>query len=136
MLHWWGGLCYLGIHHSFTLLTDSSGLYDMTMLRFEHDQRVGFRECLRSDGTSSYFFCIYTVGNLLVGAGFIELSSSLRLNSVESSHLIDEMGCEGCGFMESTRSCYEFRCQAEGSWLLKIAYLVALAPSVHILLVC
>ncbi|KAL4568009.1 hypothetical protein LXL04_023609 [Taraxacum kok-saghyz] len=34
------------------------GLYDMTMLRFEADQRVGFREYKRSDGTRSYFFSL------------------------------------------------------------------------------
>ncbi|GLT80863.1 hypothetical protein SLA2020_522750 [Shorea laevis] len=66
----------------------------------------------------------------------VQLSCSLRLNGVESSHSIDEMGCEGCGFMESTRSCYEFMCQAEGSWLLKIAYLVAIAPYVYIIYAC
>ncbi|KDP23696.1 hypothetical protein JCGZ_23529 [Jatropha curcas] len=49
------------------------GLYDMTMLRFEPDKRVGFREYVRSDGTRSYFFCLDTVRDLFVGAGFIEL---------------------------------------------------------------
>ncbi|CAI8603265.1 unnamed protein product [Vicia faba] len=49
------------------------GLYDMTMLRFEPDKRVGFREYIRSDGTRSYFFCLNTVRNLFLGAGFIEL---------------------------------------------------------------
>ncbi|XP_058744194.1 uncharacterized protein LOC131616770 [Vicia villosa] len=49
------------------------GLYDMTMLRFEPDKRVGFREYMRSDGTRSYFFCLNTVRNLFLGAGFIEL---------------------------------------------------------------
>ncbi|MED6186076.1 hypothetical protein PIB30_063379 [Stylosanthes scabra] len=49
------------------------GLYDMTMLRFEEDKRVGFREYMRSDGTRSYFFCLDTVRDLFVSAGFIEL---------------------------------------------------------------
>lgn len=45
----------------------------MTMLRFEPVQRVGFREYVRSDGTRSYFFCLDTVRNLFMGAGFTEL---------------------------------------------------------------
>jgi len=49
----------------------------MTMLRFEPDKRVGFREYMRSDGTRSYFFCLNTVRNLFLGAGFIEVLSSL-----------------------------------------------------------
>lgn len=49
------------------------GLYDMTMLRFEADKRVGFREYMRSDGTRSYFFSLETVRDLFVGAGFIEV---------------------------------------------------------------
>lgn len=49
------------------------GLYDMTMLRFEPDKRVGFREYMRSDGTRSYFFCLDNVRNLFLGAGFTEL---------------------------------------------------------------
>ncbi|KAL2994300.1 hypothetical protein AAZX31_10G157900 [Glycine max] len=49
------------------------GLYDMTMLRFEPDKRVGFREYMRSDGTRSYFFCLDTVRSLFLGAGFTEL---------------------------------------------------------------
>ncbi|KAF1879085.1 hypothetical protein Lal_00047757 [Lupinus albus] len=55
------------------------GLYDMTMLRFEPQKRVGFREYMRSDGTRSYFFCLDTVRNLFVGAGFTEI---LNLSSV------------------------------------------------------
>lgn len=47
----------------------------MTMLRFESDQRVGFREYMRSDGTRSYFFCLDTVRDLFLGAGFIEVYS-------------------------------------------------------------
>lgn len=45
----------------------------MTMLRFEQAKRVGFREYKRSDGTRSYFFCLDTVRNLFVGAGFTEV---------------------------------------------------------------
>ncbi|TYG46977.1 hypothetical protein ES288_D11G300300v1 [Gossypium darwinii] len=55
------------------LLFRDYGLYDMTMLRFEPDQRVGFREYMCSDGTRSYFFCLDTVKNLFNCAGFIEL---------------------------------------------------------------
>ncbi|KAH1229858.1 Methyltransferase-like protein 6 [Glycine max] len=50
-----------------------TGLYDMTMLRFEPDKQVGFREYMRSDGTRSYFFCLDTVRSLFLGAGFTEL---------------------------------------------------------------
>lgn len=49
------------------------GLYDMTMLRFKPDQRLGFREYMRSDGTRSYFFSLDTVRGLFVGAGFTEV---------------------------------------------------------------
>ncbi|KVI06241.1 methyltransferase-like protein 6 isoform X2 [Cynara cardunculus var. scolymus] len=49
------------------------GLYDMTMLRFEPDQRVGFREYKRSDGTRSYFFSLDSARDLFLGAGFTEL---------------------------------------------------------------
>ncbi|RZB87630.1 Methyltransferase-like protein 6 isoform B [Glycine soja] len=49
------------------------GLYDMTMLRFEPDKQVGFREYMRSDGTRSYFFCLDTVRSLFLGAGFTEV---------------------------------------------------------------
>ncbi|KAL8210572.1 hypothetical protein R6Q57_005009 [Mikania cordata] len=49
------------------------GLYDMTMLRFEADQRVGFREYKRSDGTRSYFFSLDIARGLFLGAGFIEV---------------------------------------------------------------
>lgn len=47
----------------------------MTMLRFEKDQRVGFREYMRSDGTRSYFFSLDIVKDLFVGAGFIEVGN-------------------------------------------------------------
>ncbi|XP_072959044.1 uncharacterized protein [Typha angustifolia] len=49
------------------------GLYDMTMLRFLPDQRVGYREYMRSDGTLSYFFSLDIVRDLFVTAGFIKL---------------------------------------------------------------
>ncbi|XP_015576535.2 tRNA N(3)-methylcytidine methyltransferase METTL6 [Ricinus communis] len=55
------------------LLFRDYGLYDMTMLRFEANKRVGFREYMRADGTRSYFFSLDTVRDLFVGAGFIEL---------------------------------------------------------------
>ena len=45
----------------------------MTMLRFEPDKRVGFREYMRSDGTRSYFFCTDTVRDLFTGSGFNEV---------------------------------------------------------------
>ncbi|XP_071708141.1 uncharacterized protein [Rutidosis leptorrhynchoides] len=49
------------------------GLYDMTMLRFEADQRVGFREYKRSDDTRSYFFSLDTARDLFLGTGFIQV---------------------------------------------------------------
>ena len=55
----------------------NEGLYDMTMLRFESEQRVGFREYMRADGTRSYFFCLDTVRDLFVAAGFIEVPTLL-----------------------------------------------------------
>ncbi|XP_004302075.1 PREDICTED: methyltransferase-like protein 6 [Fragaria vesca subsp. vesca] len=55
------------------LLFRDYGLYDMSMLRFEMDKKVGFREYMRSDGTRSYFFSLGTVKDLFLGAGFIEL---------------------------------------------------------------
>lgn len=45
----------------------------MTMLRFEPDKKVGFREYIRPDGTRSYFFCLDTVRDLFVHAGFNEV---------------------------------------------------------------
>ena len=45
----------------------------MTMLRFEPDKRVGFREYMRYDGTRSYFFCADTVRDLFTGSGFKEV---------------------------------------------------------------
>jgi len=55
------------------LLFRDYGLYDMTMLRFLPDQRVGFREYMRSDDTLSYFFTLDTVRELFHAAGLIEL---------------------------------------------------------------
>lgn len=55
------------------LLFRDYGLFDMTMLRFPPEQRVGLREYRRSDGTLSYFFSLDIVRNLFIGAGFIEL---------------------------------------------------------------
>ncbi|XP_042499163.1 tRNA N(3)-methylcytidine methyltransferase METTL6 isoform X2 [Macadamia integrifolia] len=55
------------------LLFRDYGLYDMTMLRFPLEQRVGFREYTRSGGTLSCFFCLDTVRDLFVGAGFVVL---------------------------------------------------------------
>ncbi|PKA45862.1 hypothetical protein AXF42_Ash016888 [Apostasia shenzhenica] len=55
------------------LLFRDYGLYDMTMLRFPPDQKVGFREYMRSDGTLSYFFSLDSVRSLFLGAGFVEL---------------------------------------------------------------
>nr|XP_043635044.1 tRNA N(3)-methylcytidine methyltransferase METTL6 isoform X2 [Erigeron canadensis] len=49
------------------------GLYDMTMLRFEPEQRVGFREYKRSDGTRSYFFSLDCARDFFLGVGFIEV---------------------------------------------------------------
>ncbi|PWA84134.1 Methyltransferase-like protein [Artemisia annua] len=50
-----------------------SGLYDMTMLQFEVDQRVGFREYKYADGTCSYFFfSLDCTRDVFLGAGFIE----------------------------------------------------------------
>ncbi|GJR19341.1 putative RNA-directed DNA polymerase, eukaryota, reverse transcriptase zinc-binding domain protein [Tanacetum coccineum] len=45
------------------------GLYDMTMLRFEADQRVGFREYKLADVTRSYFFSLDSTRDLFLGAG-------------------------------------------------------------------
>ncbi|WCJ43827.1 Methyltransferase family protein [Euphorbia peplus] len=65
--------CFSVLKPGGLLLFRDYGLYDMTMLRFEPEKRVGFREYMRSDGTRSYFFCLDTVRDLFVGAGFIEL---------------------------------------------------------------
>ncbi|XP_059628490.1 uncharacterized protein LOC132271201 isoform X1 [Cornus florida] len=65
--------CFSVLKPGGLLLFRDYGLYDMTMLRFEPEKRVGFREYMRSDGTRSYFFCLDTVRDLFVGAGFTEL---------------------------------------------------------------
>ncbi|XP_030960821.1 tRNA N(3)-methylcytidine methyltransferase METTL6 [Quercus lobata] len=65
--------CFSVLKPGGMLLFRDYGLYDMTMLRFEPNQRVGFMEYMRSDGTRSYFFSLDTVRDLFVGAGFIEL---------------------------------------------------------------
>lgn len=65
--------CFTVLKPGGMVLFRDYGLYDMTMLRFEPDKRVGFREYMRSDGTRSYFFCLNTVRSLFLGAGFIEL---------------------------------------------------------------
>ncbi|OAY79788.1 Methyltransferase-like protein 6 [Ananas comosus] len=49
------------------------GLYDMTMLRFSPDQRVGSREYMRSDGTLSYFFSLDVARDLFCAAGLVTL---------------------------------------------------------------
>lgn len=46
----------------------------MTMLRFLPEQRMGFREYMRSDGTFSYFFSLDIVRDLFLGAGFTEVT--------------------------------------------------------------
>ncbi|XP_059307841.1 uncharacterized protein LOC132059281 isoform X2 [Lycium ferocissimum] len=50
--------CFSVLKPGGLLLFRDYGLYDMTMLRFEPEQRVGYREYMRSDGTRSYFFCL------------------------------------------------------------------------------
>lgn len=65
--------CFSVLKPGGLLLFRDYGLYDMTMFRFDPEQRVGPREYVRSDGTLSYFFCLDTVRDLFVGAGFIEL---------------------------------------------------------------
>ncbi|KAG5232668.1 methyltransferase protein [Salix suchowensis] len=65
--------CFSVLKPGGLLLFRDYGLYDMTMLRFEQEKRVGFREYMRSDGTRSYFFCLDTVRDLFAGVGFIEL---------------------------------------------------------------
>ncbi|KAF7143333.1 hypothetical protein RHSIM_Rhsim05G0175600 [Rhododendron simsii] len=65
--------CFSVLKPGGLLLFRDYGLYDMTMLRFEPDKKVGFREYIRPDGTRSYFFCLDTVRDLFVHAGFNEL---------------------------------------------------------------
>lgn len=65
--------CFSVLKPGGLLLFRDYGLYDMTMLRFEPEQRVGYREYVRSDGTRSYFFCLDSVRDLFCGTGFTEL---------------------------------------------------------------
>ncbi|KAJ8506365.1 hypothetical protein OPV22_007251 [Ensete ventricosum] len=65
--------CFSVLKPGCLLLFRDYGLYDMTMLRFLPEQRVGFREYMRSDGTFSYFFSLDIVRDLFLGAGFTEL---------------------------------------------------------------
>ncbi|XP_011084259.1 methyltransferase-like protein 6 isoform X1 [Sesamum indicum] len=64
--------CFAVLKPGGLLLFRDYGLYDMTMLRFQPEQKMGYREYLRSDGTRSYFFCLDTVRNLTSAAGFTE----------------------------------------------------------------
>ncbi|XP_016551110.1 tRNA N(3)-methylcytidine methyltransferase METTL6 isoform X2 [Capsicum annuum] len=65
--------CFSVLKPGGLLLFRDYGLYDMTMLRFEPEQRVGYREYMRSDGTRSYFFCLDRVRDLFCATGFTEL---------------------------------------------------------------
>ncbi|CAL9092962.1 unnamed protein product [Musa textilis] len=65
--------CFSVLKPGCLLLFRDYGLYDMTMLRFLPEQRIGFREYMRSDGTFSYFFSLDIVRDLFLGAGFTEL---------------------------------------------------------------
>ncbi|CAH2046946.1 unnamed protein product [Thlaspi arvense] len=65
--------CFTVLKPGGLILFRDYGLYDMTMLRFEPEKLIGFREYVRSDGTLSYFFCLDTVRSLFINAGFIEV---------------------------------------------------------------
>ncbi|KAK6137751.1 hypothetical protein DH2020_028503 [Rehmannia glutinosa] len=65
--------CFAVLKPGGLLLFRDYGLYDMTMLRFEPEKRIGYREYLRSDGTRSYFFCLNTIRSLTADAGFTEI---------------------------------------------------------------
>ncbi|KAL9225505.1 hypothetical protein vseg_001420 [Gypsophila vaccaria] len=65
--------CFSVLKPGGLLLFRDYGLYDMTMLRFEPEKRVGFRHYMRSDGTYSYFFDLDAARDLFVGVGFTEL---------------------------------------------------------------
>ncbi|XP_057789221.1 uncharacterized protein LOC131006092 isoform X3 [Salvia miltiorrhiza] len=65
--------CFAVLKPGGMLLFRDYGVCDMTMLRFDPQQRIGYREYLRSDGTRSYFFCLDTVRSLTSAAGFIEV---------------------------------------------------------------
>lgn len=45
----------------------------MSMLRFPSNQRTGFREYMRSDGTLSYFFSLDVTRDLFLNVGFLEV---------------------------------------------------------------
>ncbi|XP_041993105.1 tRNA N(3)-methylcytidine methyltransferase METTL6 isoform X2 [Salvia splendens] len=68
------------------LLFRDYGICDMTMLRFDPQQRIGYREYVRSDGTRSYFFCLDTVRSLTSAAGFIELMQEIGCFLSSSLH--------------------------------------------------
>nr|XP_017223050.1 PREDICTED: methyltransferase-like protein 6 isoform X2 [Daucus carota subsp. sativus] len=65
--------CFSVLKPGGLLLFRDYGLYDMTMLRFEPDQKVGNREYKRTEGTRAYFFSLDCVKNLFKGVGFVEL---------------------------------------------------------------
>ncbi|PSR98090.1 Methyltransferase-like protein [Actinidia chinensis var. chinensis] len=65
--------CFSVLKPGGLLLFRDYGLYDMTMLRFEPNKKLGSREYMRSDGTRSYFFCLDTVRDLFTRAGFNEI---------------------------------------------------------------
>ncbi|KAL3523714.1 hypothetical protein ACH5RR_016548 [Cinchona calisaya] len=65
--------CFSVLKPGGMLLFRDYGLYDMTMLRFDPEQRVGYREYMRSDGTRSYFFSLESTRDLFASAGFTEL---------------------------------------------------------------
>lgn len=65
--------CFSVLKRGGMLFFRDYGLYDMTMLRFQPEKRVGFREYVRNDGTRSYFFSLDVLRDLFLGAGFIEL---------------------------------------------------------------
>lgn len=65
--------CFSVLKRGGMLFFRDYGLYDMTMLRFQPEKRVGFREYVRNDGTRSYFFSLDVLRDLFVGSGFIEL---------------------------------------------------------------
>lgn len=63
--------CFSVLKPGGMILFRDYGLYDMTMLRFAPEQRVGYREYMRSDGTRSYFFSLESLRDLFSSVGFI-----------------------------------------------------------------